>query len=82
MSNLKATALTAIGTLIVAAGSMPCEAKRGSFLTPTYEKMTDGASPQTNDVSGANAEANANAAGSNSKPIQSASLPPAWRLLI
>jgi hypothetical protein len=53
MSNLKAEALTAMSLLLVVAGILPCEAKRGSFLTPTYEKMTDGASPDTNDVSAA-----------------------------
>lgn len=51
MSNLKAEALTALSLLLVIGGIVPCEAKRGSFLTPTYEKMTEGASPDTNDVS-------------------------------
>jgi hypothetical protein len=67
MSNLKAEALTAMSLLLVIAGVVPCEAKRGTFLTPTYEKMTDGASPDTNDISGGTAGT------VDGKPIKTAS---------
>jgi hypothetical protein len=68
MSNLKAEALTAMSLLLVMAGVVPCEAKRGTFLTPTYEKMTDGASPDTNDISASSAP------NVDAKPIKTATL--------
>lgn len=55
LSNSKKQRLIVAITLAIVAPQylvLPCSAKRAAFQMPTYEKMTDGAGPQTNDVSG------------------------------
>src|SRR5438874_2181299 len=50
LSAKKLRALSAVGVVLLISSASPCLAKRGSFLMPSYEKLDDGASPATNDV--------------------------------